>query len=162
MLDGKDVGVCPDGVHPRHVASGVKGARESSLQCHYVLDLGSGVRGSHLEQLHLEGGLDRSCSFGGEAVYKGWLYGGSRGVVLCTFGVWRIVIHLEGSGLPHAMAAGWGWGTAVQWGCLHKWVPEGDCFLGSPCASRAWAGRIIYVIYLGSGFQVGDLESNDP
>ena len=40
--------VCPDGVGPRHVANGVKGVGESLLQCHYVLNLGSGTRGSCL------------------------------------------------------------------------------------------------------------------
>ena len=39
MLYGKDIGVCPDGVCPGHVANGVEGVEEGSLQYHYVPDL---------------------------------------------------------------------------------------------------------------------------
>ena len=53
---------------------------ESSLQCHYVPDLGCRVRGNHLGWLHLEGGLGRACSFRREAVNKDWLYGVAGGV----------------------------------------------------------------------------------
>ena len=40
VLDWENTGACPDGVGLGHVANGVKGVEEGSLQCHYVLDLG--------------------------------------------------------------------------------------------------------------------------
>ena len=48
--------VSSDDVGPRHGTNGVKGVGECSLQCHYVLNLSCGTRGSHLRQLHLGGG----------------------------------------------------------------------------------------------------------
>ena len=86
---GRMLGSVLMGVHPRHISNGVKGVGESLPQCHYVLDLGCGTRGSCLRQLCLEGGLGRAFRFGAEVVYKFWLYGLNRGVdgafALCIF-----------------------------------------------------------------------------
>ena len=48
MLHWDYGGVGPDGVGTGHIANGVEGVGESSLQCHYVLDLGCGTWESHL------------------------------------------------------------------------------------------------------------------
>ena len=50
-------------------------------------------------------------------------------------------------------------GTAVQLGCVHKWVMEGKAFSGLPNAARGRGGRDMKVIYLGSSCQIGDLNS---
>ena len=64
VLDGENAWVGPDGIGPKHVANGVKGVREDSLQCHYVLDYGCGTRSSHLSQLYLEGRFEGDDSLG--------------------------------------------------------------------------------------------------
>ena len=53
MLHWDNRRVSPDGVGTRHIANGVKGVGESSLQCHDVPDLGCGTRVHHLRWLHL-------------------------------------------------------------------------------------------------------------
>ena len=135
MLYGKDIGVCPDGTHPRHVANGVEGVGKGSLQCHYVLDLGCRVRGSCLGSLHLKGRLGWACSIRGEVVYKCWLYGVAGdlcwALVLCeelwlTFGeavflmLWWLVWDgvLQCSGASSTMGS---WKVTVLWSSSCCW-----------------------------------------
>ena len=64
MLDRKDIGVCPDGVGPTHVANGMEGVGESSLQHYYVLDLGCKAREVTCGDCTFRAGLMGSIALG--------------------------------------------------------------------------------------------------
>ena len=71
MLNMGNARVSLDCAGPRHIPYGIKGSWEGSLQGNYVLDLGCGVRGSHLSQLCLKGRLGFKVRSIGHALFKG-------------------------------------------------------------------------------------------
>ena len=72
MLDWCDARVGPEGIGPRHIPYGVKGSLEGLLQGDFVLDCGSGARGSHLSQLCLESRLGFKVRGVGDVLLQGW------------------------------------------------------------------------------------------